>query len=607
MIEKYLNAFPYSMSYVSENSEYLFYLEVFESSKKLMCLDLKKSNDRSDGKNVCQEDFSKRSFEIISYDSSARRLYIVSDDNNKENYNLYYLNLDDGKLSQLTNSLYCGIYGFSKDMKKLVYGNRWKTENGKFFNKVYLRDMETEEEKIIADDETWDYRFGWARVVFDEAKENVFLTVDKDNTRKLYNIIKINLKSLAIETLLPKEYECPTNDCVGKYIDNNNLYFVSEFSGFENVFHLDLITKKVTKLTDFKKNPRDHSIDKNNQIIYTIIPMNEKDETHLQRIELNGAIAPKISTFILKGSHYSVKAQDFWMLSSNMDLPATLSQYEVGSDLIIKQQINGFRGSKDELVHNSYRYTEYKTFDGKTVSAFLSLPKGKIRGAVITAFYGGNNHYSWQTQLFAELGLVVFSPAVRGSWSQGLEWRNLLRGDLGGNEILDVHWGARFLEKEFNLTHDRIGVEGGSHGGYSVLRAMTMPEGFNGIKGSSYPYSFGICWAGFADLEDFYKTSNIPDWLVDMLGPYESNIEKYRERSPIHFFENLKAPLFVSHGTNDPRVSPTSMQGFIDKLQASSKDYVLHLMEGLGHGGGDRKETLDLYEKLVNFVKRVIS
>jgi dipeptidyl aminopeptidase/acylaminoacyl peptidase len=95
-----------------------------------------------------------------------------------------------------------------------------------------------------------------------------------------------------------------------------------------------------------------------------------------------------------------------------------------------------------------------------------------------------------------------------------------------------------------------------------------------------------------SDLEDFYKTSNIPDWLVDMLGPYEGNEEKYRSRSPVHFFENLKAPLFVSHGANDSRVSPTSMDGFIEKLKNSDKDYVIHIMQGLGHSGGNKKEEI---------------
>jgi dipeptidyl aminopeptidase/acylaminoacyl peptidase len=92
---------------------------------------------------------------------------------------------------------------------------------------------------------------------------------------------------------------------------------------------------------------------------------------------------------------------------------------------------------------------------------------------------------------------------------------------------------------------------------------------------------------------------------VGMLGPYEGNEKKYRERSPLHDFENLKAPLFISHGTNDARVSPTSMDGFIEKLKHSKKNYVLHMMSGLGHGGGSKAEELEEYSKMVRFLKEL--
>ena len=91
-----------------------------------------------------------------------------------------------------------------------------------------------------------------------------------------------------------------------------------------------------------------------------------------------------------------------------------------------------------------------------------------------------------------------------------------------------------------------------------------------------------------------------------MLGAYEGNEEKYRERSPIHDFDNLDAPLFIAHGENDARVSPTSMQGFLDKLEGSNKDYIIHLMKGLGHGVGNKDDEIAQYTKMVSFLNRVL-
>ena len=80
---------------------------------------------------------------------------------------------------------------------------------------------------------------------------------------------------------------------------------------------------------------------------------------------------------------------------------------------------------------------------------------------------------------------------------------------------------------------------GASHGGYATLRAITLPENFCGVN-TDFNFGFAICECGFADLEDFYQTSRIADWLVDLLGPYPENKELYQERSPIHFLTVLK-------------------------------------------------------------------
>ncbi|HXH31107.1 MAG TPA: prolyl oligopeptidase family serine peptidase [Bacteriovoracaceae bacterium] len=509
-------------------------------------------------------------------------------------------------LKQLTHAKYLCVYGFSVDFKLLVYGDRYKTEGGKFYTRLYLRNMETGSDVLLADDAEWEYRLSWSAVMFDRNKENIFLRVDKENKRKLSNLIKINLETKEIKRLLPPDQENPRILPLGRYVDGSDLYFFSQISGFGNFYHFDLQTQQTTQLTFFKDNISDFKVDRDNSTLYFCLAIFEKVETQIVKLTLNGAKPSALISHALKGSHYLVSGEGSWFSSSSIDGPLKVTEYEIGDDLKLKKELPAYHGLLTELVHNTYSYLEYETFDGKMIPAFLSLPKDELRGAIITAFYGGEDYYSWKTQLFTELGFAVLSPAIRGSPSRGLEWQNLIKGDLGGDEILDLHWGARYLEQKLGLEPHRIGLDGESHGGYAVLRAMTMPVGFKGIAESTYPYGFGICWAGFADLEDFYRTSNIPDWIVNLVGPYEGNEEKYRNRSPVHFFENLKAPIFISHGTNDPRVCPSSMEGFLDKLRHSQKEYVFHLMEGQGHGSGNQQQEILLYERLINFLKNVL-
>ena len=79
MIKKYLDAFPYSYTYISKDSQYIFYLMHSHESKKLMALDLSKSLDRSDAVQISEEDFSKRSFRPIAYHTETNLFYFLSD------------------------------------------------------------------------------------------------------------------------------------------------------------------------------------------------------------------------------------------------------------------------------------------------------------------------------------------------------------------------------------------------------------------------------------------------------------------------------------------------------------------------------------------------
>ena len=609
MVEKYLDAFPFSFSYVPKGQDKLFFLKDQNDQKILHLLDLSKSTDHKDAEPVCGEDFSKRSFRPVEFDAKKGRLYIYSDDDNRENFNIFTLDLSNGDFQQLTDCTYCGIYGITPDFKTMIYGDRYKTENGIYHTWLYHKDLETGEKTPILEDEGWEYRLAWGQICFAPEDNGFVIEVDWKNRRNKRNLLFVDLETKKTRKLLPADKESPWSHPLPRVIENGDVYFMSDISGNENLYHLNLRDEnpKPVALTNFTLESNGFRFYGEESICYMLLSDYANDATVVKKIELNNANIPEIQTATLKGAHQFPLGDALWIYSSNMDSPARLSKYSFEEELKAETTVPLFVGDEKKLVHNTYNYIEYESFDGKKVSAYLSLPKGEIKGAVITAFYGGTNYYSWQSQLFAELGLAELSPAVRGSWTHGLEWQQLIKGDLGGDEIVDLHWGAKYLEKELGLKPSQIGLEGGSHGGYSVLRGLTMPEGFKGREGTSYPYGFGVCWAGFADLEDFYKTSNIPDWLVDMLGPYEGNEEKYRDRSPIHHFENLKSPLFISHGTNDPRVSPTSMEGFLEKLRSSDKPHVIHTMSGLGHGAGGREEKLQLYAKMVEFLAGVFN
>ena len=158
------------------------------------------------------------------------------------------------------------------------------------------------------------------------------------------------------------------------------------------------------------------------------------------------------------------------------------------------------------------------TGEPRMLHAFLFTPREPredldARLAVITSFYGGGNYFSNGTQIFCEAGIAWLSPAVRGSSGFGKDFMALNDRDLGGDEIIDLFYGARFLEDKLGLEPRQIGVAGGSHGGYATMRALTFPPETNG-RGEDYDFGFGMSHAGFSSIVSFYDATNIPDWII---------------------------------------------------------------------------------------------
>jgi dipeptidyl aminopeptidase/acylaminoacyl peptidase len=203
---------------------------------------------------------------------------------------------------------------------------------------------------------------------------------------------------------------------------------------------------------------------------------------------------------------------------------------------------------------------------------------------LITAFYGGENRYSAFDQIMCAAGLTVISPAVRGSDGFGKAFFALNDEDLGGDEIVDLFWVARWAEQQLGLPAARIGVYGGSHGGYATMRALTFPPRTNG-RNELYPFGFGMAHAGFSDIESFYRATNIPDWVVLESGDpnVPRELERMRDRSPLTHAERLRAPLLLTHGSQDWRVPVEESRRFAAKAKAAGLPVQYVEFEGQGH------------------------
>ncbi|MCR9203869.1 MAG: prolyl oligopeptidase family serine peptidase, partial [Halobacteriovoraceae bacterium] len=549
---------------------------------------------------VLEEDFSKRTFFNLAYSEIHEKLLIESDHAFDEKLNLYQVSKD--KMEQLTETPYLGVFGFNEDETLLAYASRHGKDEKGYLSTFKIKNIETGEDEVLFEDKELDYRLGWGSVLFLDNDQKLIIACDYKNQRRKNNFFLYDRKTSELELLIPDEDQVAGMMLLRGSQTENGFSYVSDKTGTDAVYWYDFKTKKVKELYVCKDDAHNFAFSSKKKTFAASVSDRRNNKSTIVLIKLNEDKAEILQEKPLEGTVYIAKFNELlWLQHTSLTTPTTITSQTIDSSLSEKLKLPFYKKDIESFLDFDYEYVEYDTFDGQKVPALLTLPKGEIKALYIVSFYGGDNTFSKADAIFAKNGIACLSPAVRGSWSYGKKWRDQIKGDLGGAEIVDLIWGAKFAEKRLGLKPSQIGVSGGSHGGYATLRALTFPSEFKGVD-TSYDWGFGICSAGFADLEQFYKVSNIPDWLDDMLGNYKDNVEKYRERSPLFCFDRLRAPTMIEHGTNDARVPYSTMQPFVEKLKASGVPHEVMIKEGSGHNYSSAKEEAEVYSREINFI-----
>lgn len=229
---------------------------------------------------------------------------------------------------------------------------------------------------------------------------------------------------------------------------------------------------------------------------------------------------------------------------------------------------------------------------------------GEPRGTVICVHGGPTWHSEDRVnaliQYLARHGFHVLDPNYRGSTGFGRAFRQAIKADgWGGLEQEDIRTGIEALIAAGIARQGRVGITGTSYGGYSAWWAITHfpPE----LVAAAAP----IC--GMTDLVVDYETTR-PDLRPlseEMMGGSPEQIPgRYRERSPLHFVDNIQGRLLIVQGLQDPNVSPENVRVVCDALERAGIVYELLAFEDEGHGIARPKNHGVLYPRLAEFFGR---
>lgn len=236
----------------------------------------------------------------------------------------------------------------------------------------------------------------------------------------------------------------------------------------------------------------------------------------------------------------------------------------------------------------------FPTWDGLTIHALLYTPQN-ANGAAVVFVHGGptasqRNGWDSDIQLLASSGYSVLAPNVRGSTGFGKTFRDLNRYDWGGGDLRDLQAANGFLrERGF----ERIGVMGGSYGGYLTLMALTQQPKEWAVGAALFPI------ANLVSLYESTRPADLRPYLTDQIGTPEARPEYYHNHSPSNFVEQVEAPLLLLQGANDPRTPLSEAQEMEKRMAAAGKRATLHIYADEGHGFQRRETRADAMQRVL--------
>ena len=539
----------------------------------------------------------------------------AGDENNNEQINVWTLPLDGSPPQQLTHELY--IYGFGVDPAAEQLAVLARRGEGPYQTCLTLQPLDgsSEARDILCD--TPEMMFTWSSLAFAPDGKSLMVQVSNKGLRTHRNLARIQLDDPQLELFSNPTVARTSASPLEHWLDANTPLFIADDSGFGQIGAVDLRTGETRWITSDER-------DLSNAVLLDegtstwLVTLRSSPVADVLRV-VNPATSEVVSELTLPGqasiagTDHSGRVLLTWSGASTPFGSATVTVAEDGS-LQDAPWWTLDAEDADALVHCKVEPVTFPTWDedpatGKPreLHAFLYTPREPLAEPVarITAFYGGANRFRTSEQVWCEAGITTLSPAVRGSWGFGREFKQLNDGDLGGNEIVDLFYAARFLETK-GFSPSRIGVYGGSHGGYATMRALTFPPETNG-RDDSYPFAFGIAHAGFSDIVSFYEDCNIPDWVILEAGDPATEADKLHDRSPLSHVEQLNAPLLLTHGTNDSRVPYQESQQMADRCAELGRPCTVVAFEGQGHHIRGVPNQQRLWQERMAFLESVLS
>jgi dipeptidyl aminopeptidase/acylaminoacyl peptidase len=385
------------------------------------------------------------------------------------------------------------------------------------------------------------------------------------------------------------------------WLNDNTIYFQSEATGYSHVYSYDINSNAKQALTKGNYEVQQLRLSRDKKTFYLLANEAHPGKQHWYRMKVDGSQKEQIT--LMDGLY------DVTMSPDEKYIAYRYSYINKPYELFIQENAPGKKPTQitDKAISSefaSYPWRETKIFtikarDGKDVYTRMYEPAaGKKNGAAVIFVHGAgylqNVHYGWSSyfreymfnNLLADLGYTVIEVDYRASSGYGRDWRTGIYRFMGGKDLEDHVDAAAWLVKEQGIDAKRIGIYGGSYGGFITLMGLfTTPDVFK-------------AGAALRPVTDWAHYNH--GYTANILNEPVTDSIAYAKSSPINYAAGLKNNLLICHGMVDVNVHFQDVVRLTQRLiELKKENWELAVYPMEDHGFVEPTSWMDEYKRIL--------
>ena len=505
-----------------------------------------KSIDLTPGKNT------KASF--FGWTKDELEMYVISNSRDPRFFDLYKINIETLRSEMVfKNDRGYNINSISHNDNYLVLSLNISRSEQKLFLFDFKRKQQIEISNQVAN---------FSGQNFDKNDENYFYTTNYDS--EFYYLMSYNLKNGERNIVFETDW-----DVAFSYLSKNNSY-------------------RVIAVNE----------DAQNKLTIT----NMSDQSNLNLIGFENMNINSVG--------FSDDEKILRVSAGSPNSPGDIYTYELSTNKLNKITTNlNSKVNPSDLVNAEV--IRYKSFDGLEIPAILYKPHQASKLNKVPALVwvhggpGGQSRIGYRAliQYLVNHGYAILAVNNRGSSGYGKTFYALDDQNHGEDDLQDCIWGKKWLQDQDYINPDKIGIIGGSYGGFMTMAAMTFePEEFKvGVN------IYGVTnWIRTLRSIPAYWESTRKSLYNEMGDPYTEDSLRLYNISPLFHAKNIKNPVMVLQGANDPRVLQIESDEMVQEARNAGAYVEYVLFDDAGHGFIKKEQQIEGNERILTFLENYL-